>query len=65
VLGEFNPSARLPFRLEEAWTTWLQYGTLTVMMTIGLPDVRDLEMKASGPEDGIHRVLTNWRASDA
>ena len=32
---------------------WLQYGTLTVMMTIGLPDVRDLEMEASGPEDGL------------
>jgi len=40
---------------------WLQYGTLTVMMTIGLPDVRDLEMEASGPEDGTHRALTNWR----
>ena len=40
---------------------WLQYGTLTVMMTIGPPDVRDLEMEASGPEDGIHRVLTSWR----
>jgi hypothetical protein len=39
---------------------WRQYGTLTVMMTIGLPPVRDLEMEASGPEDGIHRVLTNW-----
>ena len=39
---------------------WLQYGTLTVMMTIGLPDVRDLEMEVSGPEDGIPRVSTNW-----
>jgi len=43
------------------WTRWLQYGTLTVMMTIGLPDVRDLEMEVSGPEDGIPRVSTNWR----
>ena len=40
---------------------WRQYGTLTVMMTIGLPDVRDLEMEASGPEDGLPRVSTNWR----
>jgi hypothetical protein len=40
---------------------WLQYGTLTVMMTIGLPDVRDLEMEASGPGDGPPRVSTNWR----
>ena len=40
---------------------WLQYGTLTVMMTIGLPDVRDLKMEVSGPEDGIPRVSTNWR----
>jgi hypothetical protein len=24
---------------------WLQYGTLTVMVTIGLPDVRALEME--------------------
>jgi hypothetical protein len=28
---------------------WLQYGTLTVMMTIRLPGVRDLEMETSGP----------------
>ena len=39
----------------------LQYGTLTVMMTIGLHDVHDLEMAASGPEDGLPRVVANWR----